>query len=1009
MSSSRDDDPPTGDSRIRTGRLLNQVSTQAKQRGADLARTVASNDLAKGLGNIDLTPGRFKRRYQETGVVGLITQFPIAVLAVFLVGTLFFVYHSGALDDTGLHAPEEPSLNVNGDLEAYLPSGSEVSEELAKVEEDWSTNVMIIYVESPNQNITTRTILLQMDEVERALNPVLSDGGEEDGIIYALSISTVIKELNGSRTSLIQAMVAESGSSACGGSTEDCPLADLASATSDQVQDFEDLIGAYSIPNQQIVDRYVREMYECRNNDAGRQECQPSSGLDKMSRDVEGNDGRLDRAVIVIALAEEYRGMSVKDRIESYQGTIDQIASQNRWNCDAAITDSSDPGFCQGDELGLTMTLTGPVPITNAVTEFSFKLFWAIFPLALVLVAATLWFLHSDFIQTGSVRPLQGFKVVVISGLPTLCAVFWTLGIIGFTNFEVTMTVIIVGPIVLALGVSYGLHIMNRYAEEEGTKEEKIAKAMNSTGKAVLLSAITTIIGFISLTFTPMAPIATVGWALSGGILVVYVLTIFMTPNLLILLDLKKAKHPPLKAFNAAVSVPISRPRAVLAFFLVVMLVSVVVARPQVGENIDLLGMAPQGEASVDKMNRYSTEFDAGQIGMIRIDGATKGSLQDDVPENDDPAEVLRGIEELQNNVNSVDNATAVSIVFLMKSVQISQNVSGTPIADLAEDPPSFLPEEAVALWNLVFDREVGAEVSFWDVLQDPATFGLPATQSMQIFLLDVFYATLEDETLQLFVNAEHDVSLIYVDMPYLPVATIAESVDAVNEYTQRDIQGITAHGLVGVASVTIEVNNLIVGSQWSSLGFAIVLTLLVLAVQFRDPRYALWTTSPVIATVALQWLVMASTGASLSLVTVMIGSILVGIGVDFSIHIANRIKELGGGIEAIRQATVSTGMSLFEAALVTTAGLAAAFQIPITEIKPFLVVILIMLWIAALSALILLPAIFTFLERVGLGTGHATSSSFQRRAGLSNTHGMDSKDDQIFTAVMMDDAQEAW
>ena len=64
----------------------------------------------------------------------------------------------------------------------------------------------------------------------------------------------------------------------------------------------------------------------------------------------------------------------------------------------------------------------------------------------------------------------------------------------------------------------------------------------------MLLSAITTIIGFISLTFTPMAPIATVGWALSGGILVVYVLTIFMTPNLLILLDLKKAKHPPLQS-----------------------------------------------------------------------------------------------------------------------------------------------------------------------------------------------------------------------------------------------------------------------------------------------------------------------------------------------------------------------------------------------------------------------------------------------------------------------------
>ena len=74
------------------------------------------------------------------------------------------------------------------------------------------------------------------------------------------------------------------------------------------------------------------------------------------------------------------------------------------------------------------------------------------------------------------------------------------MGIIGFTNYEVTMTVIIVGPIVLALGVSYGLHITNSYAENKGTPEEKIKKALDSTGRAVLLSAITTIIGFISLT-----------------------------------------------------------------------------------------------------------------------------------------------------------------------------------------------------------------------------------------------------------------------------------------------------------------------------------------------------------------------------------------------------------------------------------------------------------------------------------------------------------------------------
>ena len=44
------------------------------------------------------------------------------------------------------------------------------------------------------------------------------------------------------------------------------------------------------------------------------------------------------------------------------------------------------------------------------------------------------------------------------------------------------MTVIIVGPILLALGVSYGLHITNRYAEETGTKDEKIRQSLASTG-----------------------------------------------------------------------------------------------------------------------------------------------------------------------------------------------------------------------------------------------------------------------------------------------------------------------------------------------------------------------------------------------------------------------------------------------------------------------------------------------------------------------------------------------
>ena len=98
--------------------------------------------------------------------------------------------------------------------------------------------------------------------------------------------------------------------------------------------------------------------------------------------------------------------------------------------------------------------------------------------------------------------------------------------------------------------------------------------------------------------------------------------------------------------------------------------------------------------------------------------------------------------------------------------------------------------------------------------------------------------------------------------------------------------------------------------------------------------------------------------------------------------------------------------MSLFEAATVTTLGMITAYQIPIPEIKPFITVIIILLWIAAASALILLPAIFVFLEEMGIGsTGGANSMA--RKLGLGNvaTRG----DIDVVDAALIPDHGDAW
>ena len=913
---------------------------------------------ATGVANL---PKNIKRDIDRIGAVGMLTRFPIMTVTFFLMITVYLSLYSGFVDKNE-NAPmpwqykDEPSLNVNGDLEVYLPNDEDpnsVKNQIAEIKNDWSTNVMIIYVElGQGRNITDEEILHQFDKVEKELNPQLSD--KSDDYIYALSLSTVIKEVNSSAPRVTKAISTEIGALFPG---------DLGDDAAEQFNEFVDdieILGEYSIPSQATIDQIIGQLYEKEDCDDDDDDCDgtrevPSPALDKLARDIDG-DGNLDRAVIIVAVDEN---KSAKEIISAATERLENLSETNNW-----------------DVLGLQMNLTGPVPITNAVTEYSFVLFWEVFPLGILYVAIVLFFFHCDILQTFRPKWKQGIKVLIISGLPTLCSVFCTLGIIGITGYEVTMTVIIVGPILLALGVSYGLHITNRYAEEEGTPDEKMKKALQSTGKAVMLSAVTTVIGFISLAFTPMAPIKTVGYALAGGIIVVYILTMAMVPNLTMILDLKKPKHPPLKPFVKLVEVPIKRNYAVIIVFIILLLSSFTMGRENVEENIDLLGMAPQGQPAVEKMILYSEEFNAGQVGMLMVDGAIKGDRTDDEIRNDNPVQNLQSIEALTNDVNRLENTTAVSIVFLMKSVGVSPTVGGESIWEQIKDQ-DWMPEPIRDVAEEILRQEVDGRVTFWDVL-----IALDNQPDAQIFLLNVFYSSITDETRHLFTSTDYQRSLIYVDMPFIPMKDTTKTVSDINKYAEEAPGDIKSTNLIGVAAVSIAVNDLIVESQWGSLAGAIGLTILTLAIVFRDLRYAIWSTLPVMATVFLQWLVMWQMDVSLSLVTVMIGSILVGVGVDFSIHIANRIKEMGGGIEAIRSSCVSTGMSLFEAACVTTAGLAAAYKIPIPELIPFVQVVIILLWIAAASALILLPAIFVTLEKTGIGT-HGGSTALARKIGL--------------------------
>ena len=825
-----------------------------------------------------------------------------------------------------------PQANINGAMEVYLPRGSPEEALLFEVREDWSTDIIVIYIETPNAqdlndetNITLRSVLIEMDYLERTLDfigqveeedkpgVVPSDAGTVDDIVFSLSISTIIKELHSSNSRAYDALIdngeewvaAESGGisilleEAVQGVREAKDLAILTGA-----------LGGYEIPSQSDIDDYVEDI--------------PPSVMEKVLRDTNG-DAIWDTAVIVFGISGDADPAIVIER--TYQAIANRGEGLGRPD---GLTYSS-------------MELTGPVPVTQAITERSFHEFWRVFPLGVGLCALMIFALH------------RRIRAVLIAGVPTLYGILITYGIIGWWGREVTPTIIALGPILMALGVAYGLHLTNRFTEEQGNAQERMMRAMSTTGRAIVLSAVTTMIGFGSLMYTNLDPVFTVGLSLTMGILICLLTTFVMAPAIAVWTNYDYHKTEGEWGTLARAVTDYNRP--VLVVLLVLMLLSLGVL-PLLETNIDYLEMVPRDEPTLVGIVKYSQNFNAGALGMMIVRGDFRNGFDPEEP--DDAVDHLDQVDLLvagkkdsttQAGLNGVSDVTAIAVTDLMKTVKLQTNQS-TTLAD--------------ALGVLGLDS---FERSFWEIIHDDwisdnDIFG----RDVQKYLLNVFYDSLTEEALGMLMNEDYSKTLVYVDMPLKDIKGMESAVTGVNAVRDDwEYAPVQVSPLTGVAAIGTSVNAQLIKSQLQTLAICLILVFAILTITFgRNWKLGLVTTLPVMWVVALEPLTFVGLGQSLSLVTVMIGSIVIGVGIDFSIHITQRVVEGGINLPSVYRATARTAQTLGEATLVTLFGLMAAFAIKITALWWFVFIIMVLIIASMIAAMFLLPALYATIIKAG-------------------------------------------
>jgi hopanoid biosynthesis associated RND transporter like protein HpnN len=101
---------------------------------------------------------------------------------------------------------------------------------------------------------------------------------------------------------------------------------------------------------------------------------------------------------------------------------------------------------------------------------------------------------------------------VILALLPVAIGTIWMVGFMGWQGIPFNPANIMTLPLVIGIGVTSGIHILNRFAEEQ--TPTILAK---STGKAVIVSALTTVAGFGSLILAKHQGIASLGWVMAVG------------------------------------------------------------------------------------------------------------------------------------------------------------------------------------------------------------------------------------------------------------------------------------------------------------------------------------------------------------------------------------------------------------------------------------------------------------------------------------------------------------
>jgi uncharacterized protein len=517
---------------------------------------------------------------------------------------------------------------------------------------------------------------------------------------------------------------------------------------------------------------------------------------------------------------------------------------------------------------------------------------------------------------------MMPFSVVVLSTLISL-------GMITLFGWKMSVLTLLVPIILVAVANNYGIYLAARYQEISRqypgiSSRSVLEELLASLNMPILFSGLTTIAGILGLLTHSVIPARQVGVLAATGVTIALVMSLLMIPGLISLRTyrVRPKEHTQdrsvifglfLQKLSALI---INHPGKVLLFSMVfTLLTSSGAFFLKIDTNQE--NYFPPGHPVRKVSNMINSRFGGSQTISVMVSGDIKSP------------EVMNGIDRLTSESEKIPG---VGKVFSIS--QVVREMSKA-IYSKGEGGYNRIPSSGEAIAQMF---------ELYNMSGDPDDF-------RQLMNLD---------------NTKAHILIRLSD----PSNEVIKRVSSVIKQMTAGLPASVTIG--GYAIIMSDFAESIIRGQISSLLFALVTVFVLLAIIFRSLKGGLIASIPLGASIVILFGFMGLAGIVLDAATALLSSIMIGVGVDFTIQYLwclNSFIRTGASYEeATGKAILTIGRSIIINAFSVMAGFSALLLSGFTSIRFFGCLVLISIGSCLIGAILIVPAFMIWFKPVFAG-----------------------------------------